>query len=246
MKAFVQNRQRQPSVASRWKAPLLAVADPGDSLFPRLRQWASPTHAMPQDLLPGVKSVISFFIPFAERIPRSNRGGQFSSKTWAKAYVATNTLIAELGQFLAQNLQRAGYPAVALPPTHNYNRLTLTSDWSHKHVAYIAGLGDFGFHHLFITEKGCCGRLGSILTTLSLEPTRRPGTPFCLYKRDGSCLKCVDHCSFGALKPTGYDPFRCSEVCDENDRYHHDLGSTAVCGKCACVVPCSFTNPAKM
>ncbi len=243
MEGFVRDYGSRPSVRSPWKKPLVAIADASDPLFEELKRAVSPTHLMPHDLLPGSTCVITFFIPFDRSIPRSNRGGSFSSKEWAHAYVETNALIADLGQYLAGKIEEAGHRAATLPATHNYDPITLTSDWSHKHVAYIAGLGDFGLHHLLITEKGCCGRLGSLVTTLPLRSTPRRERPFCLYRLNRSCLRCVSNCVFGALRETAYDRQRCSDICSENDRYHHELSSTAICGKCACTVPCSFTNP---
>ena len=62
------------------------------------------------------------------------------------------------------------------------------SDWSHKHVAYIAGIGSFGHHHMLITNKGCCGRLGSVVTDAVIAPTSRVDRERCLFKFDGSCV----------------------------------------------------------
>ena len=49
----------------------------------------------------------------------------------------------------------------------------LISDWSHRHVAVIAGLGKFGLNNMLITDNGCCGRVGSFITDLKIEPTKR-------------------------------------------------------------------------
>lgn len=35
------------------------------------------------------------------------------------------------------------------------------SEWSHRHAAYIAGLGIFGINNMLITNKGCVGRIPS-------------------------------------------------------------------------------------
>jgi epoxyqueuosine reductase QueG len=36
--------------------------------------------------------------------------------------------------------------------------------WSHKHLAYLPGMGRFGTHNLLITPAVCVGRLGSLVT----------------------------------------------------------------------------------
>ena len=90
-------------------------------------------------------------------------------------------------------------------PTHNFDEAKLVSCWSHKHVAYVAGLGKFGLHHMIITQKGCCGRLGSIITNAKITPTQRSTTEFCLYKLDGSCGVCVTKCALHALNADSLD-----------------------------------------
>ncbi|MGC9347755.1 MAG: hypothetical protein ACP5JG_06425 [Anaerolineae bacterium] len=117
------------------------------------------------------------------------------------------------------------------------------SDWSHRHVAYIAGLGTFGRHHMLITEDGCCGRLNSLVTDAVVAPTPRPKTEACLYKAGGSCRACATRCPVEVLGETSFDRRACYSVCLENAARHADLGLADVCGKCACAVPCSFTNP---
>ena len=117
------------------------------------------------------------------------------------------------------------------------------SDWSHKHVAYIAGIGSFGRHHMLITDKGCCGRLGSVVTDAAIAPTPRSEQERCLFKFDGSCRKCEQRCPAKALEA---DPFRrhaCYDRLLENARLHERHGLADVCGKCAAIVPCSFTDP---
>ncbi len=228
-----------------WKTPLIAVADAGDKLFPRLKEVVRPTHALPEELLPGAQSVIAYFLPFEESIPRSNRTGRLASEEWAVAYIETNALIAAINGRLAADLREQGHKTVLIPATHNFDEETLMSDWSHKHVAYIAGLGTFGLHHMLITAQGCAGRLGTLVTDAVIEPTPRPAGAACLHKHNGSCQACVRKCVAGALTETGvdFDRHACYAVCLENGQLHSALGLADVCGKCASIVPCSFTNP---
>ena len=228
-----------------WKEPLVAVADAGDKLFPRLKEVVRPTHALPEDLLPGARSAIAYFIPFDERIAQSNRTGRLASEEWAVAYIETNALIAAISAHLAVAQRERGHETALIPATHNFDADTLMSDWSHKHVAYVAGLGTFGLHQMLITAQGSAGRLGTLVTDAVIEPTPRPGGEACLYKHGGSCLACVRKCVADALTTTGvdFDRHACYAVCLENGRRHAALGLADVCGKCASVVPCSFTNP---
>jgi len=245
IKNFVQKYKIENETSSNWEEPLVAFANANDPLFLKLKTAISETHKLPTDLLEDAKTVISYFIPFQKEIALSNAGAKNSSKEWAIAYIETNKLIAALNNCLSQELEKANFKSVILPPTHNFDKGRLISDWSHKHIAFIAGLGNFGLHQMLITEKGCCGRLGSLITNTKIEPTRRPDKEFCLYKYDQSCQKCVENCVFSALKMDSFDRQKCYDSCLSNGRLYAKLGLADCCGKCVCVVPCSFSNPVK-
>lgn len=233
-------------IASAWKSPLVGFADAGDPLFGELKTAVRPSHDLPGDLLPGARTVIAYFLPFDPAIPRSNHRGGFSSQAWAVAYIETNRLIGGINDRINTLLEQEGFQGTRLPATHNFDEEELMSDWSHKHVAYIAGIGSFGHHHMLITDKGCCGRLGSVVTDAVIAPTPRQDRERCLFKYDGSCRKCEKRCPAEALSA---DPFRrhaCYDRLLENARRHERHGLADVCGKCAAIVPCSFTDPVKL
>ncbi len=96
-------------------------------------------------------------------------------------------LISNLNDFLCEELEKIGANSYAIPGSYNFDSEKLVSDWSQRHIAFIAGLGTFGLNNMLITEKGCCGRIGSIITSLELEPTKRPENEYCLYKHNNSC-----------------------------------------------------------
>ncbi|MFC1698064.1 epoxyqueuosine reductase [Nanoarchaeota archaeon] len=243
------------SKSNSWKDPLVGFASTDDRLFVELKRVISPTHYTPFRFQANAKTVISYFIPFIEDVPKSNKNEKDSkeriaSKFWAGSYVSTNNMIVEINNYIAKFLNDEGFESTVIPPTHNFYKDTLISDWSHKHVAYIAGLGNFGLHQMLITDKGCCGRLGSLVTSAEIEPTERSDKEYCLYKSsDGEkCGVCVEKCVSGALTVDGLDKHKCYEVCLENDKHYAEKGineDTDVCGKCVSIVPCSFKNPVK-
>ncbi|MBU0757169.1 MAG: epoxyqueuosine reductase [Nanoarchaeota archaeon] len=242
---FVKNYSTIKKTKTTWKKPLVAYADANDPIFKDLKQIISSDHLLPEDILPAAKSVIAFFIPFDEKIPKSNVSGKNCSIEWCYAYIETNQLIIDINDTLKDFLKQNGFDAAVTPPTHNFDEERLISNWSHKHVAYIAGLGKFGVHQLLITEQGCCGRLGSIVTEVKVKATMRSNNEFCLFRTKGICLACVNKCVNGALQKDSYDRHKCYEMCLENDRFHEKLGTTDICGKCSTIVPCSFINPNK-
>ena len=226
-----------------WQQPLVGFSRADDEFFTKLKEVVSPTHATPVELFAKARSVIVYFLPFIKEIPKSNKNGQTASTEWASAYVETNKMIVALNQHLKAFLADQGYESRLLPPTHNFDPQSLISDWSHKHVAYIAGLGDFGYHHQLITEKGVGGRLGSLITEAPLKPTLRSGATFCLNRFDGSCQVCRRRCPVDALKKEKLGRHECYDLLLKNAELYAHLGLADVCGKCVSIVPCSFLNP---
>jgi epoxyqueuosine reductase len=227
-----------------WRTPLVAVASAEDPLLAELRRVVAPDHALPDELLPGARAVIVFFLPFKQWLGEANdREGFFAARSWAQAYVSTNLLIREINTHLQHCLEEQGYEAATTPATHNFDEERLISRWSHKHLAFVAGLGTFGCHHLLITSSGCCGRLGSLVTNMVLAPTPRFERELCLFKAGLECNACVEKCAYEALSTTGFDRHRCYAQCLQNDRRHTDLPLVDVCGKCGCEVPCSYVAP---
>jgi len=244
IKQFIKNYQQTRDVKTKWKEPLVAYADAMDEMFLNLKDTVSSSHAMPKDFLPEAKTVVAYFIPFDETIVKSNIEKKESSEIWAKAYIETNQLISDLNTFIKDELQKSGYKSNIITSTHNFDDKKLMSDWSHRHVAFIAGLGKFGLNNMLITDKGCCGRIGSFITDLKIEPTKRKNVENCLYKHMNKCKKCVDRCVNNALKIDGFDRYKCYEMCLYNDEFHSSIiGLTNVCGKCLVDLPCSTINP---
>ena len=183
--------------------PLVAFASATNPLFSELKKPSvvGPNHMSPQEWLPGAKTVISFFYPFTEEVRASNRQAGFPLTKWlagkASAEVFIHTTSYELTKFLA------GLGAESVVPDHDprfkmvHNGSIASPSWSERHVAYVAGLGTFGLHKSLITEKGSAGRLGSVITTVELEPTAkryRDKFEYCLYYANGSCVACIDRC----------------------------------------------------
>ena len=241
---FVNNYPEKTATKTRWKKPLVGFGAAGDPLFLRLKDVVRPSHASPAELLATSKTAVAFFLPFDNSIQKANlREDSYPARSWAVAYAETNRLIRHLGGHLKSLLETAGYRTVLIPPTHNYDPIALMSDWSHRHIAFIAGLGRFGLNHWLITEKGCCGRLGSLVTEASFPPTLRPEKEFCLHFAGYPCSACIDQCIYQALFPDHFDRHACNRQLLKNVAYFSDLETADVCGKCGCGLPCSTTNP---
>jgi epoxyqueuosine reductase QueG len=243
IRKFVADYQLDRAISTRWGEPLVGFGDAADPLFAELKKVVIETHALPQDLLPGAATVIAFFLPFPPAVAATNITARLSSPEWALSYIETNALIGHLGEHMIGFLGKTGAATVGIPATHNWIEEKLISNWSHRHVAFIAGLGRFGQNNMLITGKGCSGRIGSLITTAKIVPDERPATEACLFKYDGSCRKCVRKCVNEALQEETFDRFRCYAQLLENVEEHKNIGYADVCGKCLAAVPCTHTNP---
>jgi len=243
---FITRYQREQPVSTHWRELLTGFAAAADPLFRELKQVATSDHLLPEELLTGARTVIVFFIPFAEEIARSNIEGQAASPHWARAYLETKVLIQAAGRHLQRYLTAAGERAIETSPAQDYDRQRLVSNWSQRHVAFVAGLGRFGLNRMLITPAGCCGRLGSVITSLELPPDRRSDTEACLYHFDRSCQHCLNRCPGQALGVASFDRHRCHRICHSNEVEFDALGRAVVCGKCLVDVPCTFRDPVRV
>jgi epoxyqueuosine reductase QueG len=238
-----QWREEHPG-GDYWRDPLVAIISASDPTLMKLKEVVDPEHAIPSDLLPDAKSVVVFFLPFRPELGLENaRCKPYASRSWAQAYVETNSLIQSINEHMKTCFKHAGYDAATTPATHNFDEEKLVSRWSHKHIGYLAGLGTFGKNHLLITRAGCCGRLGSLVTSMPLPATPKMTEESCLEKRGLLCRSCVSACRFGALRSKGFDRRACYAQCLRNDAHYSYLPLVDVCGKCGCEVPCSYQVP---
>jgi epoxyqueuosine reductase len=241
--ATVRRQVTGAGTVTEYREPLVGFASASDPRFLDLRRVVHPTHMLPQDLLPGARSVISFFLPFAPWIVEANsQDREQVAREWAVAYVETNTLIGRITTRLAEALAERGIRSAAEPATHNFDPETLVSRWSHKSVSVVAGIGSLGLHHLVITDAGCAGRFGSLVLDADLPAAPAEPRERCLYFHDGSCLECVMRCPVGALDADQpIDKQLCWRRCQDVAQRFRDLGWADVCGKCA-IGPCSFES----
>lgn len=251
---FVLDYEGRSDITTRWGDPLVGFADASHPDIANLKNVVVSTHKLPSELLPGAKIVIAYFVPFTKELAFSNRSnGETASPEWALAYEETNAMFRTLNDYLIGILKDKGYEAAVTPEAYTFDRDRLISNWSQRHFAKAAGLGTFGVNNLLITKKGCCGRCGTVVTNLDVEPDAAVEEEYCVYKKNGRCGACFIRCLSGALTPQGFDRNKCYLVLRKNaERYtgfgssydagegEDDVPGSEVCGKCATNVPCAF------
>ncbi|MCL6635907.1 MAG: epoxyqueuosine reductase, partial [Peptococcaceae bacterium] len=155
MKEFIESLICQTVAGARGKTsyrrPLVGFARADDPLFKELKKAVGPDHFLPSDILPGAAAVVAFFVPFTGELVEKNKKHPYVCREWAEAYIETNRLISLCCERLGRELAARGVKAAWQQPTHNFDPEKLVSFWSHKHEAYICGLGTFGLHHMLIT-----------------------------------------------------------------------------------------------
>jgi len=226
-----------------YRNPLIGFVAADDPGFSHLSEWTAYPHLMPDDLLPGARSVVCFYLPFAPEISYSNaQEYEKVSREWALAYQDTNALVSKITSQLIESLNKYGIHAAAEPATGNFDEIALRSHWSHKSIAVLSGIGSFGLHQLVITDAGCTGRFGSIVIDAELPVEKPERKERCEYFELGTCKDCVIGCPVNAIsEDRPFDRHACRKQCIKNSNDFMDLGDEIkVCGKCAVVGPCAL------
>ena len=231
--------------------PIFAFGYVNDELY---EKYKSPdvigNHFLtPIEWLPNAKTVISFFLPYTETIRLANaRDYKWPADEWLHGRYEGQKFLKNLAVNLKQLLQEAGFesliptvdPRFGVGNADPKSKSKFTSNWSERHVAYACGLGTFGLSKGIITEKGMCGRLGSILTELDLPKDNRPYKK--IYEYCTMCGVCISHCPAQAISfAEGKDSLLCSDFVN---KVHKKSRPRYGCGKCQVGVPCESKRPA--
>lgn len=238
-----------------YEEALVGVAAADDPLFRRFREpgVVGPHYLLPEDWLPGARSVVSVFLAYTETVRVSNRADKaLPSQEWLIGRIEGQQLIQNLlCEALMEALRRSGgsVNAPMLDPRFRSwsdaggpeepGGPAFTSNWSERHTAYACGLGSFGLSRGIITEKGMAGRLFSVITTQAVAPSPRPYTD--RYEYCTQCGACVRRCPARAItleKGKKHPP--CAAFLDHT----RELFSPRYgCGKCQTAVPCESRRP---
>ena len=246
--------------------PLVGFADGSDPLFQEFKSIIGPNHLTPIEALTlaynkqpeddgNLVSVVSWILPITRKTRESTREqNAVPSKYWAYTKWYGEKFNTALRKYIVATFKLRGYMTTA-PASQPYFKVQdgpkgQFSNWSERHIAYVAGLGTFSLADSFISEKGAANRVGSVVIDLKLPPGPRTArTPYsnCLYYVNKSCKACIARCPAGAITEAGHDKIKCGNYQDFDLKHIKDdyqVGSLS-CGLCQTRVPCEFKNPAK-
>ncbi len=207
--------------------------------FASADRWDEPRFAplvpepfRPAAVVPGTRTVIviglPIFLPVVETAP---------SIWYHELYRTVNELLDQHTYRIAAALNTAGHPSEPVP-RDGYGSIRVLLErpvafFSHRHAAYLAGLGTFGVSNMLLTPA--CGprvRFASVLTTAEL-----PSDPVLEGDLCTRCMRCIEECPAGALEPGDYpvsltDKRACAERSADLFRRH-----ISPCGRCIAVCP---------
>lgn len=227
--------------------PILSVGSAFDEGFMKLKEpgVVGEHHMLPTDWLPEAKSVISVFLPYTERIIKSNTVDPLEpSWEWLFGRIDGQAHLLATAEFIRDALIERGYKAhlpytdkrllVRVSPAQDVPIPVFSSNWSERHVAYVTGLGTFGLSTNFISKLGTCGRLISVVTDWAVEPDVKDYSG--IYDYCSECLACYKACPGKAYDEAGKTISKCSGYIRETCvKYTPRYG----CGKCQSGIPCS-------
>jgi len=204
--------------AERWNDPLF-------------EPWV-PEAFRPGAIFPETKTVIVIGIPIL--LPAL----ETSPSIWYhEEYRAVNALLDAGAHRIATFLNAKGFPSVAIP-RDGYGHISILKEkpfafFSHRHAAFLAGLGNFGVNNVILTrEFGPRVRFASVFTAAKIPPDPIQEESLCI-----ECMECVNVCPVHALPRDGYpDGLTDKRACAERSE---DLAARFIspCGFCIKVCP---------
>ncbi len=174
-------------------APVERWPNPPENLPNKFKEWI-PRDYWPQNIYPDAKTVIVIGLPVPLPIIETA-----PSIYYHELYNTINNLLDQKAYEIANYLTSKGYPSISLPRDAYSNIDELIKKpfafFSHKHAAYLAGLGSFGQHNVLLTPQyGPRVRFTSIFTTAKIKPTPIKNIDYCIH-----CNQCAQYCPVGAL-----------------------------------------------
>jgi epoxyqueuosine reductase len=171
--------------AERWDRPLF-------------EPWV-PEEFRPRSIWPEAKTVIVIGLPVSLPIIETA-----PSIWYHELYRTVNALLDQDGYRIATSLTAQGFPSVWVP-RDGYGSVGVLKEkpvafFSHRHAAFLAGLGNFGINNVLLTPQfGPRIRFASIFTSADIPADPVIGDPLCI-----RCMRCVRACPPGALGGKNY------------------------------------------
>jgi epoxyqueuosine reductase QueG len=181
-------------------APVKRWKNPPEELPNNLSPWI-PEEFWPQSIYPEARTVIVIGLPVSLPIVETA-----PSIYYMELYKTINSMLDSKACEIANFLNEKGHSSIYLP-RDGYGDIKVLIEkpfafFSHKHAAFLAGLGSFGHNNVLLTpEFGPRVRFSSIFTSAQIEADPISSKDICIH-----CLLCVKNCPVEAIPKTGEFP----------------------------------------
>lgn len=193
-KEIISNKLKEMGVSIFGFAPVNRWVKPPSHSPNKFREWL-PEEFWPQSIFPGTQTVIVIGLPVELTIVDTT-----PSIHYHEHYKTVNLVLDTMAYELSNFLNSMGHPSVSIP-RDGYGDIDVLLEkplafFSHKHAAYLAGLGTFGENNVLLTRKyGPRIRFTSIFSSLEIKGYPIIEEDLCIH-----CKSCVHHCPVSAIK----------------------------------------------
>ncbi|MBQ9015873.1 MAG: hypothetical protein IJ109_07090 [Firmicutes bacterium] len=242
VKSAFAEYQAQEDVQTKFAEPAFGYISTIHPMFDTFFARGENDH--PKNIWRPGYTMIVYYIPFAEDIPRFNEADGTPNPAWLKAIEESRWLAMKVNAAIVEILTKVG---------RIYSRSSTMMDWDHeKHrygwnnniAGYLAGIGTFGPAGSLITEYGYGGRVGTMMTdgVYVKKPETVDGAVLdaefqkvmtaCCYAgaRDVHCSQeMIAACPGGAIAEDGIDRGKCQAYCETINKADP---CPQMCGRC--------------
>jgi len=206
----------------------------------------------------GALSVMSVCFPLDDKTRNQQAAaGQEPCLRWLYSRNTWGPIIKDVSEQTVAALRQHGIRAAAVDLCPDFKwyetaKYGLAANWSHRHAAFVAGLGTFGLCDGLISRWGKAVRYTTFILDAKIPADERPYQGYhdwCLFYAKGRCNACRKACPAGAITEQGHDKAKCKAFMNELREKHRnhpalDPKIEFGCGLCQGAVPCQKGVPA--